>query len=74
MELLARIYKVLERLSLWAVWLGGLSLLLAAIMIVIFCFAAFWKASSAEYVSGAFFEYTLLLDDRFLPMTRLFGG
>ena len=35
MELLERTYKGLERVSLWAVWLGGFSLLLAAIMIVI---------------------------------------
>lgn len=35
MDLLARIYRVLERLSLWAAWIGGFSLLLAAIMIVI---------------------------------------
>lgn len=35
MELLERTYKGLERVSLWAVWAGGLSLLLAAIMIVI---------------------------------------
>ena len=30
-----RIYRALERLSLYAAWLGGLSMLLAAIMIVI---------------------------------------
>ena len=30
MNILERIYRVLERISHWAVWLGGLSLLLAA--------------------------------------------
>jgi TRAP-type mannitol/chloroaromatic compound transport system permease small subunit len=35
LELLDRIYRVLERVSLWAVWAGGFALLLAAIMIVI---------------------------------------
>lgn len=35
MTALANIYAWMERISLWAVWMGGLSLLLAAIMIVI---------------------------------------
>ena len=35
METFDRIYKGMERVSLWAVWAGGLSLLLAAIIIVI---------------------------------------
>lgn len=35
MTAFARIHGAFERLSLWAVWLGGLSLLLAAVMIVI---------------------------------------
>ena len=35
MELLARIYTWMERISLWAVWLGGFSLLVAAFVIVI---------------------------------------
>ena len=35
MEILDRIYRALERSSLFAVWMGGLSMLLAAIMIVI---------------------------------------
>ena len=30
-----RIYRMLDRISLWAVWLGGFSLLIAAFMIVI---------------------------------------
>jgi TRAP-type mannitol/chloroaromatic compound transport system permease small subunit len=30
-----QIYRVLDRVSLWAVWLGGLSLLIAAVIIVI---------------------------------------
>lgn len=41
---------------------------------LIFLFATLWKASSAEYISGAFFEYTLLLDDRFLTLARWLGG
>lgn len=35
MDLFDRIYKTLERVSLWAVWAGGFALLLAAFMIVI---------------------------------------
>ena len=35
MELLAQIYKWMERVSLWAVWLGGFSMLIAAFVIVI---------------------------------------
>ena len=35
MAILDQIHRALERISLWAVWLGGLSLLLAAFMIVI---------------------------------------
>lgn len=34
MGILESIYRVMERISLWAVWLGGLSMLLAAFMIV----------------------------------------
>ena len=40
---------------------------------LIFLFATAWKAMSSEYTSGAFFEYTLLLDDRFLPLAKLCG-
>ena len=35
MIILDRIYRMLDRISLWAVWLGGFSLLVAAFMIVI---------------------------------------
>ena len=35
MDLIDRIYNWMQRLSLWAVWLGGFSLLIAAFVIVI---------------------------------------
>ena len=35
MIVLERIYRVLDRISLWAVWLGGFALLVAAFMIVV---------------------------------------
>ena len=35
MEQFARIHRIFERLSLWAVWLGGGALMLAAIMVTI---------------------------------------
>ena len=35
MEVLDRIYGGMQRISLWAVWLGGLALLIAAIVIVV---------------------------------------
>ncbi|MCY3857022.1 MAG: TRAP transporter small permease [Rhodospirillales bacterium] len=35
MELLAYIHRLLERLSLWAVWAGGTALLLSAVMVTI---------------------------------------
>ena len=44
------------------------------ILALVFLFATGWKATSAEYVTGAFFEYTLLLDDRFLSLARWVGG
>jgi len=44
------------------------------IIALVFVFATGWKLGSAEYTNGAFFEYTLLLDDRFLPLARWIGG
>ena len=38
-----------------------------------FSLATVWKTTSAEYINGAFFEFTLLFDDRFLPLTRWVG-
>lgn len=35
MDLLDRIYRVLERVSLWAVWAGGFALLMSAVIIVV---------------------------------------
>lgn len=68
METLDRIYNGLARVSLWAVWAGGLSLLLAAFMIVIeivgrkiggfdllgFTFPAFRVPGSDEYSGYVF--------------------
>ena len=47
----------------------------AQVMIgLIFFFATLWKAISMQYMSGAFFEFTFLLDQRFLSPLRLFSG
>ena len=37
-------------------------------------FATLWKLLSITYLDGTFFEYTLLLDDRFQHVTGMFGG
>lgn len=44
--------------------------ILAAVML----FAVLWKAISVSYTSGAFFEFTLLTDERFQNMANWFGG
>ncbi|MCH2129721.1 MAG: hypothetical protein MK179_11285 [Pirellulaceae bacterium] len=36
--------------------------------------AVMWKVVSPDYLNGAFFHYTLLLDERFLWLTELWGG
>lgn len=41
---------------------------------LIFAFAFAWKLLSSQYVSGDFFRYTLLRDDRFEPAAVLVGG
>ena len=44
------------------------------VMAGVFGLAVFWKVVSPDYLSGAFFEWTLLVDPRFEPLTRLFGA
>jgi hypothetical protein len=39
-----------------------------------FLFASLWKTTSAEYIDSSFFKYCLLLDDRFLYVTKALGG
>ncbi len=39
-----------------------------------FLFAALWKTTSTEYMDSSFFKYCLLLDDRFLYVTKALGG
>lgn len=45
-------------------------LLLAAVML----FAVLWKAISYSYMSGEFFEYVLITDERFQHLTHWFAG
>ena len=53
-----------DALALSSRWLIGLCMLLAAV----------WKIGSADYVSGAFFQFELLADERFAYFTRLLSG
>lgn len=53
-----------KSLSVVARWLIGLS----------FLFAVFWKVASTDYIDGTFFNYTLLLDDRFRAVSESLGG
>ena len=41
---------------------------------LVFAFAAFWKLYSADFRSSTFFQYTLLLDDRFRWFAVHVGG
>lgn len=45
-------------------WMIGLS----------FLFAVFWKATTEDYLGGAFFQFSLLLDERFRSLAAAFGG
>lgn len=51
-------------LTLSSRWLIGLCML----------FATLWKVCMPDYVSGAFFQYELLLDERFAPFASLCTG
>lgn len=53
-----------NRLALSARWMIGFVFLLAVV----------WKLRSAEFVSTAFFEFSLLTDPRFEPVARWLGG
>lgn len=39
-----------------------------------FLFAVFWKVASSDYIGGTFFQYALLLDDRFRALSESLGG
>lgn len=39
-----------------------------------FLFAVAWKLISSDYQSGSFFEYSLMLDNRFAGVSELLGG
>ncbi len=41
---------------------------------IAFLFAVFWKATSPDYMSGDFFNYSLLFDVRFQCISELFCG
>jgi hypothetical protein len=51
-------------LAVGARWLVGMS----------FLFAVSWKLTSADYLNGTFFSYSLLLDDRFRIVAQALGG
>lgn len=51
-------------LSLNAKWLLGLCML----------FAVLWKIISPDYISGAFFHFFMVADNRFHDMAKLLGG
>jgi hypothetical protein len=39
----------------------------------VFAMAIVWKLASPDFLTGAFFEYTLVVDPRFEPIARLLG-
>jgi hypothetical protein len=41
---------------------------------LVFLFATLWKIISGDYLNGAFFHFTLLLDTRFESVAAFFGG
>jgi len=43
------------------------------LMALVFAAALVWKLRSPDFLSGAFFEFTLLTDPRFEPLARLAG-
>lgn len=51
-------------LSVSARWLVGL----------VFALSVAWKLAAGDFVDGSFFEYTLLMDPRFEPISRLLCG
>jgi len=53
-----------DALSLNAKWLLGLCML----------FAVLWKIISPDYMSGAFFHFFMVADNRFHDLAKLFGG
>jgi hypothetical protein len=44
------------------------------LLVAVFLLAALWKGTSAEFVDGSFFEFTLLSDSRFAPVASVLGG
>ncbi len=53
-----------KKLAEIARWLIGLS----------FLFAVFWKTMSGDYLNNSFFNYSLLLDERFNTIAKSLGG
>jgi hypothetical protein len=43
------------------------------LMVLVFTAAIVWKLRSPDFLSGAFFEFTLLTDPRFVPLATLAG-
>lgn len=43
------------------------------LMVLVFTAAIVWKLRSPDFLSGAFFEFTLLTDPRFVPLASLVG-
>lgn len=41
---------------------------------LVFGFAAYWKLASPDFLSGDFFRYTLLVDERFRSVAEALGG
>lgn len=42
-------------------------------IVTVFSLAVFWKVVSPDFLSGAFFEWTLLVDPRFVPLAEAVG-
>lgn len=54
-------------------WAGTLSAAARWTIVTVFTLALFWKAVSPDFISGAFFEWTLLVDPRFGPLAQILG-
>ena len=54
-------------------WEVTLARLARWMIVTVFGLAVFWKLASADFISGGFFEWTLVVDPRFAPVSQLLG-
>ncbi|MCI0424523.1 MAG: hypothetical protein L0Z47_01575, partial [Actinobacteria bacterium] len=54
-------------------WRASLASLGRWMIVVVFTLAVFWKVVSPEFLDGRFFEWTLVVDPRFVPLASGLG-